>query len=128
MNAEKIPGIWFLLSGVVYLIGLPAVFALAPREFALGFAGGGALVLLNAWISARKVKNADFPNRGAVMASLLGGFYLRLILLGVCLYAFIKFIHVDPVGLITGLSVVPVGLFVMLVLIYVANRRRPEEV
>ncbi len=42
--------------------------------------------------------------------------------------AFIKFVNVDPVGLVTGLSVVPMGLFVMLVLIYVANRRRPEEV
>jgi hypothetical protein len=128
MNAEKVPGIWFFLSGVVYLVGLPVVVLLAPREFALGFASGGALVLLNAWISARKVKRADFPNRGAVMASLLGGFYLRLIILGICLYAFIKFIRVDPVGLVTGLSVVPVGFFVMVVLIYLANRRRPEEV
>ncbi len=128
MNAEKIPGIWFALSGAAYLIGLPVCFLVAPYEFALGFASGGAVVLLNAWMSARRVKNADFPNRGAVMASVLGGFYLRLILLGVCLYAFIKFIHVDPVGLVTGLSVVPMGLFVMLVLIYVANRRRPEEV
>ena len=128
MNAEKIPGIWFALSGAAYLIGLPVCFLVAPYEFALGFASGGALVLLNAWMSARRVKNAGFPNRGAVMASVLGGFYFRLILLGVCLYAFIKFIHVDPVGLVTGLSVVPMGLFVMLVLIYVANRRRPEEV
>jgi hypothetical protein len=128
MNADRIPGIWFALSGVVYLVGLPACFLVTSFEFTIGFATGGALVLLNAWMSARRVRQADFPNRGRVMASLLGGFYLRLILLGVCLYAFIKFMHVDPVGLVTGLSVVPVGLFVMLVLIYVANRRRPEEV
>lgn len=128
MNAERIPAIWFVLSGVVYLVGLPLCFVVTSLDFTLGFATGGALVLLNAWMSARRVKSADFPNRGRVMASLLGGFYLRLILVGVCLYAFITFMHVDPVGLVTGLSVVPVGLFVMLVLIYVANRRRPEEV
>ena len=128
MNADRIPGIWFALSGVVYLVGLPVCFLVTSLAFTIGFATGGALVLLNAWMSARRVRQADFPNRGRVMASLLGGFYLRLILLGVCLYAFITFMHVDPVGLVTGLSVVPVGLFVMLVLIYVANRRRPEEV
>ena len=61
------------------------------------------------------------------MAVLLGGFYVRLILLGICLYGLIKFLKVDPVGLVTGLSVVPAGLLVMLALIYIANRR-PEEV
>jgi hypothetical protein len=127
MNLERIPGIWFLLSGAVYVVGLPLCFAFGPREFAIGFAAGGALVLLNAWVSARRVKNANFPNRGRVTASLLGGFYVRLILLGICLYAFIAYVQVDPVGLVTGLSVVPAGLLFMLVLIYVANRR-PEEV
>jgi hypothetical protein len=58
---------------------------------------------------------------------LLGGFYVRLILLGICLYGFIRFLKVDPVGLVAGLSVVPAGLLVMLVLIHIANRR-PEEV
>lgn len=127
MNLERIPGIWFLLSGAVYVVGLPVCFAFGPREFAIGFAAGGALVLLNAWVSARRIKKADFPNRGRVTASLLGGFYVRLIMLGICLYAFIAYVHVDPVGLVTGLSVVPAGLLFMLVLIYVANRR-PEEV
>ncbi len=128
MNTDRIPGIWFVLSGVVYAAGLPVCLLMTSREFTLGFAAGGALVLLNALMSARRVRKADFPNRGPVMASLLGGFYLRLILLGVCLYAFITFMRVDPVGLVTGLSVMPAGLFIMLVLIYVANRRRPEEV
>ena len=127
MNFEKIPGIWFVLSGLVYLIGLLACIASAPRDFALGFAAGGALVLGNAWVSARRVKKAGFLDKNGVMAVLLGGFYVRLILLGICLYGLIKFLQVDPVGLIIGLSVVPAGLFVMLALIYIANRR-PEEV
>lgn len=127
MKFEKIPGIWLTLSGIVYAAGLLVALLAASPPFIAGFAAGGALVLANAWASARKMKNADLPQRGRVTASLVGGFYLRLILLGICLYAFIKYLKFDPVGLVTGLSVVPAGLFVMLVLIYVANRR-PREV
>jgi hypothetical protein len=127
MKFEKIPGIWFILSGIVYASGLLVALLMASPPFIAGFAAGGALVLANAWASARKLKNADFPQRGRVTASLLGGFYMRLIVVGICLYAFIKILKLDPVGLVTGLSVVPAGLFFMLVFIYVANRR-PREV
>ena len=110
MNFDKIPGIWFVLSGAVYLVGLLACVVLAPQGFAFGFAAGGALVLGNAWVSARRVKRTGFLDRSGVTALLLGGFYVRLILLGICLYGFIRFLKVDPVGLVTGLSVVPAGL------------------
>lgn len=116
-----------MLSGAMYLVGLLACVVLAPLGFSLGFAAGGALVLGNAWVSARRVKRTGFIERNGVTALLLGGFYVRLILLGICLYGFIRFLKVDPVGLVTGLSVVPAGLLVMLVLIHIANRR-PEEV
>ncbi|MEJ2717180.1 MAG: ATP synthase subunit I [Deltaproteobacteria bacterium] len=127
MKFEKIPSIWFMLSGIVYAAGLLVALLAASPPFLAGFAAGGALVLANAWASARKLKKTDFPQRGRVTASLVGGFYMRLIAIGICLYAFIKILKLDPVGLVTGLSVVPAGLFVMLVLIYVANRR-PREV
>ncbi len=126
MNFDKIPRIWFVLSGVVYVVGLIFCLFFAPQGFTLGFGAGGGLVLANAWASARKVRQSGFLHRGRAMASMLGGFYLRLILLAICLYGAIKFLQVDPVGLVTGLSVVPAGLFVMLILTYVANRR-PEE-
>lgn len=84
-------------------------------------------MLVNAWLSAWRIKKSDFYNKGRAVVSLLGGFYFRLIFLGLCLFILIKFTKVDPVGLVTGLSVVPAGLFVMLTLIYISNRR-PEEV
>lgn len=127
MNVEKLPRVWFVLSGGTYFLGLTGCLVCAPVGFTLGFAAGGALVLMNAWASARKVKKTDFSHRNRVMASLMGGFYLRLVLMGICLFGFIKYLKLDPVGLVTGLSVVPAGLFIMLVLIYIANRR-PEEV
>lgn len=127
MNFRKIPEIWIILSGAVYLVGLVISFLMAKSSFTVGFGAGGALVLLNAWASARKLRNADFPYRNRVMASVMGGFYIRLALLGVCLYALIEILAVDPLGLVTGLSVIPAGLLVMLALMYVANRR-PGEV
>ncbi len=116
-----------MLSGLLYLVGVLGCILFAPTGFSVGFVAGGALVLGNAWASARRIKSTGFLDRNGVTALLLGGFYVRLILLGICLYGFIRFLKVDPVGLVTGLSVVPAGLLVMLVLIYIANRR-PEEV
>ena len=127
MKFEKIPGIWFTLSALVYVIGLTISFLWASWSFGVGFLAGGALVLANAWASARKVKQADLAQKGSATVSLLGGFYLRLIVVGLCLYGLVKFAKVDPVGLVIGLSVVPAGLFVMLALTIVANRR-PKEV
>jgi hypothetical protein len=126
MTFSSIPRIWLSLCGAVYLVGLLTAVAWAPRPFLLGFAGGGAIVLTNLWASASKVRGAAFPHRGPVMRALIGGFYARLFLVGICLFALISFLEVDPVGLVVGLSVVPAGLFVMLILVYLANRR-PEE-
>ncbi|HMK36578.1 MAG TPA: ATP synthase subunit I [Desulfomonilaceae bacterium] len=123
---DSIPRIWFMLSGVVYVSGIIFCLFLAPQGFTLGFVTGGGLVLVNAWASARKLKKSEFLHRGRALASVLGGFYLRLVVLAICLFGVIKFLHVDPVGLVTGLSVIPAGLLAMLVLIYIANRR-PEE-
>jgi hypothetical protein len=127
MNVQAVPGIWAATSGAVYATGLLVCLILAPFGFAVAFAAGGALVLLNALASARSIKRAPFPHKGPVMASLLGWFYVRLAVLGICLFALIRYSRLDPLGLVAGLSVVPAGLFVMLALIYLANRR-PEEV
>jgi hypothetical protein len=127
MNFEKVPGIWLALSGAAYCLGFVACLLLASSGFTIGFLAGGALVLVNSFASARKIKKAQFSARSLVTASLLGGFYLRLVLLGICLFVLIAYAKLDALGLVTGLSVVPAGLFIMLVLIYIANRR-PEEV
>lgn len=127
MNLEKIPGIWVGLSAAVYLFSLGLAWLIGSGAFAAGFAAGGALVLLNAWISARTLRKADFQYRSRATAFIVGGFYLRLIVLGICLYVLLKIVGVDPVGLVTGLSVLPAGLLVMLGLAYIANRR-PGEV
>ncbi|MGO9121906.1 MAG: ATP synthase subunit I [Desulfomonilaceae bacterium] len=126
MNLEKIPRIWLVISAAVYLVGLVAFLLLTSLGFAAGFGVGGALVLLNSCISAHSVRKAQFHNKARALMSLVGGFYFRLVFLAVGLYCLIQFTQVDPIGLVIGLSVIPAGLFVMLALIYIANRR-PEE-
>ena len=127
MNLQQIPIIWLVLSAVIYVVGLLVSLAAVSQQFAVSFAIGGGLVLLNGAASAIKIVKSEFVDKRQVMVSLMGGFYLRLAVLAVCLYGAITLLRVDPVGLVTGLSVLPAGLFLMLVLIYVANRR-PEEV
>jgi hypothetical protein len=127
MKFDKIPGVWLTLSGTAYALGLIACLISASRGLTLGFVAGGALALLNSWASARKVKKAQLAHKSMVMVSLLGGFYMRLIVLGICLFACIRYLKLDPIGVVIGLSVVPAGLVIMLFLIYIANRR-PEEV
>lgn len=127
MNPRQIPVIWIVLCAAVYVVGLVVSLVATSQGFAVGFAIGGALVLLNGLASAFKVVRSEFIDKRQVMLSLMGGFYLRLAVLAVCLYAVVTLLKVDPVGLVTGLSVLPAGLFLMLVLIYVANRR-PKEV
>lgn len=127
MKFERIPGVWNLIVSTVYLLGLAVMVFVAPSDFVVGFAAGGALVVLNGWMSSRNARRADLFNRGSALATLLGGFYVRLAMLAVCLYFLISSLKVNPVGLVTGLSVVPAGLLVMLGLIYIANRR-PKEV
>lgn len=126
MRYVSIPRIWYFVCASVYGVGIVLGALWAPPSFLAGFMSGGAIVLANLWASTRRVRRAAFPHRGPVMVSLIGGFYARLILVGICLFVLISYLHVDPVGLIIGLSVVPAGLLVMLVMIYLANRR-PEE-
>jgi hypothetical protein len=123
----KIPQIWFFVSGTVYVLGVFACLILATRNFTVGFGAGGALVLINAWASARKIRGSEFVYKNRATASIVTGFYLRLILMGICLFFLISFLEVDPLGLVTGLSVIPAGLFGMIILVYLANRS-PQEV
>ncbi len=127
MNSEKIRSIWFLLSAGLFLAGLVISLIAAPGGFTVGFVGGGALVLVNAMLSAWRTKRTDFRSRGKAMVYVILGFYVRLALMGVCLYYLIAVAGVHPLGLVAGVSVMPAGLLAMLALMYLANRR-PREV
>ncbi len=127
MNFERVPAIWLGIAAFVYVAGAILSLLLAPFHFVVGYVAGGALVIANAWASGRKVRRSEFQQKGAAITGLLAHFYVRLFLLGISLFLLIKYAKVDPLGLVAGLSVIPAGLLVMLVFIYLANRT-PEEV
>ncbi len=126
MIPEETPGKWFLSLGIAFLGGLVVCAIAAPIKVVLAFAAGGALVTANAYASSRKLAGTDLSHKGRAITSLIGRFYLRLVLIGIGLFVCIKYLGLDPLGLVAGLSVVPLGLVVMLVLTRAANRR-PEE-
>jgi hypothetical protein len=127
MNFEKIPGIFALFASICFILGLVLCALLADLGFTVGFAAGGALMVVNLFFSTNRVKNTGFSSKGAAMASLLGGFYVRLIILSILLFALIRHAEINALGLVAGLSIVPAALIMMIIMIYLANRG-PEEV
>ncbi len=126
MILDKAPGIWFIVCAVEYVIGLILCWIFASPNVVVGFLAGGALALGNIYLSGRRLRRADFHVKGAALASIMGGFYARLILLGILLYVMLALLHVNPVGLVLGLSIMPAGAPIMVFLIYIVNRN-PEE-
>ncbi|MEW6348952.1 MAG: ATP synthase subunit I [Thermodesulfobacteriota bacterium] len=126
MILKDAPDKWFLSMGIAFVGGLLVCALAAPMSFVGAYAVGGALVVANAYASSRKLAKTDFSHKGRAFTSLIAGFYVRLVLIGICLYVCIKYLGFHPLGLVVGLSVVPAGLVVMLILTRVANRRVEE--
>ncbi len=126
MILKEAPDKWFLSMGTAFVGGLVVCALAAPWSFVGAYAVAGALVTANAYASSRKLAKTDFSHKGRAFTSLVGGFYVRLILIGISLYVCIKHLGFDPLGLVVGLSVVPAGLVVMLILTREANRRVEE--
>ncbi len=99
--------------GVVLTIsgGILCAIFFGPRT-AVSFAGGGLLAGLNlAWL--RSGVNAAFakdPSRHK--GRILGGFFLRLILIPLTLYAMIRFLSVSIPAAVAGFAVFNCSIFV----------------
>ncbi len=93
-----------------------------PFRFALGIMLGGLLVTVNFHLLKRTLKNA-FKNPVKVvqdgrmlLASVLVKYYIRFIISGVIIFLLISKDIVNPLGLLTGLSVVVASLFMATIL------------
>lgn len=91
------------------LLGLSATsYFLMDPSFTLGVILGGLIVVSNFNLMQHSISRS-FSFRGAtekIKASIVLKFYLRLLVLGLILYALIQWRWVDPVGLAVGLSTV----------------------
>ena len=99
--------LWFgpVVAAVVLLIGGPTA-AIA----ALVGAGVVALVFL---LSGRALSRAARRSPTALGAAALGGFFVRLVLLTAFVWAALRFLQLDRIGLFVGLGVTYLGLLVM---------------
>ncbi len=92
---------WVLL-GLAALVG--GLFT--PFDFALGLIFGGLIVTVNFHLLYRTLKGALTPPHLASHHAVIAKYYLRFTLSGLIIFWLISKNHVDPLGLVLGLSVV----------------------
>lgn len=99
--------LWFgpLVAAVVLLIGGPPA--------ALAALVGAAVVALVYLFSGRALSWAARRSPTALGAAALGGFFVRLVLLTLFVWAALRFLQLDRIGLFIGLGVTYIGLLVM---------------
>ncbi|MFZ5564538.1 MAG: ATP synthase subunit I [Thermodesulfobacteriota bacterium] len=93
-----------------FCLALPGAIYLDPRLVA-GFICGALIVTINFHLLTRTLKNAFIPGRVVSKNTILAKYYLRFFASGLLLFVLIAGRVVDPLGLIAGLSVVVVSLF-----------------
>ena len=98
---------WMLFAALVV-----GAFFLTERRFFWGVLSGGILVTANFHMLARTLKRAFTPPHVASHRSIIAKYYLRFVLSGVVIMVLIGGKWVAPLGLILGLSIVVMGLFV----------------
>lgn len=87
-------------------------FILAPGPFAWGILAGGLIVTINFQLLYRSIKKALTPPHLAEPRVVLGKYYIRFIVSALIIYILISDHYVHPVGLIIGLSVVIMSIFI----------------
>jgi hypothetical protein len=82
----------------------------APRV-GLGIAAGGLIVTVNFHLLYRTLKKALTPPHIASVKGVIVKYYIRFIITGIVIFVLMGSKHVDPFGLIAGLSVVVASMF-----------------
>ncbi len=100
----------FIFATVLALINLPV-------KFALGILCGGLLITVNFHLLARTIRKTINSGRvflrgNSIRNVVLFKYYVRFIISGIIIYFLISRHVVNPIGLILGLSVVVVSIFV----------------
>jgi hypothetical protein len=93
-------------------------------KFTIGVALGGVIILINLHILTGTVRRVLAPGQTHPVKTAVTTYYLRLTATAAVLAALIISGLADPIGLLIGLSVVVVGVFVLLVSQLKKNPRR----
>jgi hypothetical protein len=99
----------------------------APFKFALGILLGGFISILNFYWMERGLRGIFTNTAGNVKSPVMVKYYIRLALTTVVLYFLIANHTVNVIGLIIGLSVVIINIFITLI-IALSKKKFIEEV
>lgn len=75
-------------------------------QVGLGIAAGGLIVTINFHLLAKTLKKAFTPPHIASAKGVIVKYYIRFILTAIIIFMLMISKHVDPLGLVVGLSVV----------------------
>lgn len=75
-------------------------------QVGLGIAAGGLIVTINFHLLAKTLKKAFTPPHIASVKGVIVKYYIRFILTAIIIFMLMISKHVDPLGLVVGLSVV----------------------
>ena len=101
---------WIMLA----ILFIPALI-FAPFKFALGVLLGGFISILNYYWMERGLRSIFVNTAGNVKGSVMGNYYIRLVLTAIVLYFLIANDTVNVVGLLIGLSVVVINIIITLI-------------
>ena len=113
---------WIVLA----ILFIPALI-FTPFKFALGILLGGFISILNFYWMERGLRGIFTNTAGNVNGPVMVKYYIRLALTAVVLYFLIANHTVNVIGLIIGLSVVIINIFITLI-IALSKKNFIEEV
>jgi hypothetical protein len=97
---------WLLLL-IASIVG----FSSFPPRVGAGIAAGGLIVTINFHLLYRTLRKALKPPHIASVKGVIFKYYIRFTVTGIIIFILMRSRHVDPFGLIAGLSVVVASMF-----------------
>ena len=113
MNNKQLDIVKFvtLSNWIIFCIFGAAGFVVFPSDFAFGIILGGLIVTINFHLLAKTLKKAFVPPKIASHNVILAKYYIRFVISGLIIFLLIAKHCVNPLGLLIGLSVVVVSIF-----------------
>ncbi len=106
----------FILGGLIVVIGCAvAWFAFGPRTSVSFFTGGLLAGLNTAWLR-QTVRSLTLSDPKISKRRVLAGFFLRLLLIPICLYAMIRFLFWSIAAAVAGFAVFHCSIFIEAIL------------
>ncbi len=115
MNNKQLGIVKFvtLSNWIIFCISGAAGFVVFSSDFAFGIIVGGLIVTINFQLLAKTLKKAFTPPKIASHNVILAKYYIRFVISGLIIFLLIVKHCVNPLGLLIGLSVVVVSIFLV---------------